>query len=558
MSPLTRSFLFAGLVGAIYSWAPVHAAPTTSIADAAMAGDKVAVAALVKNGADVNMAQGDGMTALHWAALKNDVELAKLLLSGRANLEVTTRLGGYTPLLLAAKDGNVAMIDALLSAGANANVTTIHGTTPLMFAAATGKVDGVKALLDRHVDVNATEVKGETALMMAAVNGRADVVRALTARGADVRVTTKTKDLTIPPKTPPPPEPGRIVVDPNAPQLGRAGGNFPQSLLVFAEGGLSALHLAARQGQFDAVTALLDAGADINQPTAGDRTTPLLIAIINGRFDLAKYLVEHGANPKSAAENGATPLYAALNCYWAPVAAYPQPRAHEQQHTTYLELMSLLIDKGADLNARLTKKIWYSGYNFDQSGVNESGATPFWRAAYASDLDAMKLLLARGADPNIWTMRAGSRKNEAHDPGQKAYVEGYVSPLPKVADGAPDVSPLLAAAGVGYVGGGGNTHRLAPTGMMAAVRFLVEELHMDVNARDAEGNSLLHEAASRGDNEMILYLVSKGADPLAVNRVGLTVLDWANGPQQKVQPFPETIALLERLGAKNNHLCMSC
>jgi uncharacterized protein len=558
MSSLPRSILFAAACAAAGLWAPLNAAPASSVADAAMQGDKATVTALVKSGADINAAQGDGMTGLHWAALKNDVDLGRLLLKGRANVEVTTRLGGYTPLLLAAKDGNVAMIKELLAAGADPNAATSHGTTALMFAAAAGSGEGVTALLENHVDIDAKETKGETALMMAAANGRAEVVRTLAARGADFKAVTKSKDLTVPPKAPPPPEPGRIVVDPNAPQLGRAGGNYPQSLLVFAEGGLSALHLAARQGHLDTVSALLAAGADINQPTAGDRTTPLLIAIINGRFDLAKYLLERGANPTSAAENGVTPLYATLNCQWAPVAAYPQPRAYEQQHTTYLELMTALLDKGAEPNARIKTKVWYSGYNFDQSGVNESGATPFWRAAYASDLAAMQLLVSRGGDPSIWTMKMPSKKNEAHDPGQRAYLEGYTSPLPPVPNGAPDVSPLLAAAGVGYVDGGGNTHRLAPTGMMPAVKYLVEELHLDVNARDSQGNTLLHEAASRGDNEMILYLVSKGADPLAVNRAGLTVLDWANGPVQKVQPFPETIKLLEKLGAKNNHLCVSC
>jgi ankyrin repeat protein len=325
--------------------------------------------------------------------------------------------------------------------------------------------------------------------------------------------------------------------------------------LVGGEGGLTPLLMAARQGYGDSVQALLDAGADINQPSAGDHTTPLLIATINGRFDLAKTLLAKGANPNVASENGVTPLYAALNCQWAPKALYPQPRAYEQQQITYVELMQALLDKGADPNARLNKKVWYSGYNFDLSGVDEAGATPFWRAAYASDVEAMKLLVARGADPNIATMRTPGRPPTGDAP--RAVKE--VSTLPPVPVGGPAVSPLQAAAGVGYGEGfAANSHRFAPTGMLAAVKYLVEELHMDVNATDQDGNTALHNAASRGDNEMILYLVSKGADVKAVNREGMTTVDMANGPVQRTQPFPETIALLEKLGAKNNHKCVSC
>ena len=125
--------------------------------------------------------------------------------------------------------------------------------------------------------------------------------------------------------------------------------------------------------------------------------------------------------------------------------------------------------------------------------------------------------------------------------------------------GGPHIPPLVAAAGAGYGEGfAANAHRFAPTGMLAAVKYLVEELHADVNAQDAEGNTALHNAASRGDNEMIQYLVSKGADVKAVNRMGQTTVDMANGPVQRTQPYPETIKLLEGLGAKNNHKCVSC
>ena len=131
--------------------------------------------------------------------------------------------------------------------------------------------------------------------------------------------------------------------------------------------------------------------------------------------------------------------------------------------------------------------------------------------------------------------------------------------LPPMPAGSPGIGPLHAAAGVGYGEGfAGNAHRFAATGMMSAVKFLIEEVGVDVNAVDDDGNTAVHHAAARGDNEMITYLVSKGADVTKVNRSGLTTVDMANGPVQRTQPYPETIKLLESLGAKNNHKCVSC
>ena len=319
---------------------------------------------------------------------------------------------------------------------------------------------------------------------------------------------------------------------------------------------MTPLLFAARQGHIEAALALLDAGADINQISQGDKTSPLLMAVINGHFDLANAMIERGADVKLASENGVTPLYGVLNVQWAPKALYPQPRAYTQQKMSHIELMKVLIAKGADVNTRVKKKVWYSGYNFDLAGVDEIGATPFWRAAYASDIEAMKLLVANGADATIPSARPAGRPRTG-DGGREQVQD--ISGLPPVPVGGPAVTPLQAASGVGYAEGfAANSHRYAPGGMLAAVKYLIEELGADVNARDHEGNTALHHAASRGDVEMILFLVSKGADVKAVNREGQTTADMANGPVQRTQPYPEALELLVKLGAKNNNKCVSC
>jgi uncharacterized protein len=553
----------------------MHAAATpTAVVEAAQQGNRDALRAALKDGGDVNAAQGDGMTPLHWAAVHNDVEMADLLMYAGANLKATTRIGGYTPLLVASKGGNAAIIDTLIKHGADPDRGTTNGTTPLMLAAAAGNVDAVRILAYYSTNVNAREnVKGETALTFAAASGRADAIRVLTAAGADPRVATNELDLSAFAKE----EQERFAAErgnnggrggrgaapgaegrggaPQAPQIPGVSRQYNYTELVGYWGGISPLHIAARQGHLESVKALLEAGADINQQSKGDKITPMVIATINGQFDLAKYLLDQGADPNAAETNGVTPLYAVLNCQWAAKALYPQPRAYEQQQVSYLDFMKALLDKGADPNARLTRKVWYSQYDFDQSGVDEAGSTPFWRAAYAADVDAMKLLVAYGGDPNITTMRTPGRVRT----GDVTREITDVAPTPPVPVGGPAVSALLAASGVGYGEGlAANHHRFAPAGMLAAVKYLVEELHADVNARDHEANTALHNAAARGDNEMILYLVSKGADVKAVNREGKTTADMANGPVQRISPFPETIKLLEGLGSKNNHKCVSC
>ncbi|MBM3808432.1 MAG: hypothetical protein FJW22_09590 [Acidimicrobiia bacterium] len=551
-----------GLVVAlsIGAHASIAASP---IADAASRGDREAVKSLLQKAADVNAAQGDGMTALHWAAMNGDAELAQMLIVAGANIKATTRLGAYTPLYLASQHGQAQVLQALIKAGADIKTGTNNGTTPLMAAAASGRLDAVRVLLEHGADVNAKDgVRHQTPLMYAAASNRAAVIELLAARGADLTATSKVSELANLSRDGAgfggnPQVPGAPGAPARRPQMAGVDRNYQLNELIVAHGGLTPLLYAVRQGFHESTEALLEAGADVNLVSAGDKTTPLVMAIINGHFDLAKVLLDRGANPNATAANGASPLYAVLNVEWAPKALYPQPQAHKQQQLGYLDLMEALIDKGADVNARTRMKIWYSGYSFDLSGVDEIGASVFWRAAYASDIAAMRLLVANGADPNVPTMKPAGRARFGDMLETREVIDQ--SGLPPVPIGGPSVTPLHAAAGVGYGEGfGANSHRYAPTGMLAAVQYLVEEFGADVNAADHEGNTALHHAAARGDNEMILYLVAKGANVKAVDREGRTTVDMANGPVQRIQPFPETIALLEKLGAKNNHKCISC
>ncbi len=553
-----------------------------ALAEAAMRGDAAAVSALLGRGVDANAAQGDGMTALHWAADKDHADIAKALLARGANVRATTRLGAYTPLHLAARRGHAAVAALLLEGGADPNATATTGVTALHLAAGAGSRPLVDALLAKGATVDAREPQwNQTPLMFAAAAGRTDVVRTLVAKGADINASGTVIDLIARNREDAADSRARnqriaqlqreraeqlakIANGPRAAQAPRAArgddaGNEPEPLnyaeLVGSHGGLTPLLLAARDGQAGTALALLDLGARIDQVSAGDKTSPLLMATINGHYDLAAQLLARGADPRLASDAGATPLYGVLNMQWAPKARHPQPAHYMQQATDYLDLAERFLKAGADVNARLTRTLWYTTYNRDLLGVDRTGATPFWLAAYTLDIPAMKLLLKYGADPNIRTAKVAERYEEGGPDPSLPDQSG----LPPIPWNGPAVAPIHAASGVGYgLGFAGNTHRHVPDGWVPAVKFLVEELGADVNARDHNGYTPLHHAAARGDVALIRYLVSKGADVTAVARTGQTTVDMANGPVQRVQPYPDAIELLESLGAKNNHKCVSC
>ena len=596
---------------------PTSVLADTLVADAAMVEDIERMSRLLQQGEDVNAAQGDGMTAIHWAAENDNRDIADVLIAAGANPGAVTRMGGYTALHLASKNGAVDVVSALLSAGSDVMARTTTGAvTPLHFAAASGDVDVINQLVKAGAEVNAREsVWDQTPLMFAAGGNRLNAVNALIDLGADLQATSKVIDLVarhaedLEAKkrrdevldtfreesgseagawAPGPNEvtaaiqaardyiaQQEVIVD-VVEENERDRRTLNYTRLVGTQGGLTPLLLATREGFTDISIRLLDAGAGINTVGAGDKTSPILMAIINGHFDLAMILLERGADPTLASTAGTKPLYAVINTQWAPKARFPQRQEYLQQQTTYLDLMKALLDAGVDPNARLNKHLWFMEYTNSYLDLDTNGATPFWRAAHALDIEAMKLLIEYGADPNIATIKPTERsgvsgfEKEPCEPffhfTLHCYAADFIdwfygdpSGLAPVREGGPGVYPIHAATGHGYgVNFAANSHRHVPEAWLAAVRYLVEEHGADVNQRDYNASTPLHNAASRGDNEVIHYLVEKGADVRAINRKGQSTADMANGPFQRTQPYFDTVALLESLGSINNDNCVSC
>jgi ankyrin repeat protein len=320
--------------------------------------------------------------------------------------------------------------------------------------------------------------------------------------------------------------------------------------LVGKTGGMTALLHAAREGHVESARVLLEGGADVDQVSVGDRTSPLLMAALNGQFDVALLFVEQGADPNLAAStDGASALFAVLQTQWAPQSNYPQPRAHDRQEAEHLDVLRALLEAGADPNVRLNTHLWYWEYGLTKLGIDLQGATPFWRATFAQDLEAMKLLAGYGADPNIPTSwpAVGMRERRQQD-GRQQEDSG----LPSLLEGMPSAYPVHIAAGGGWLGLGAFSVRSVPDQFMSALRYLIDEHGADVDLRDSWGYTPLHYAASRGDNEMIRYLVTQGADVSAITRLGQSTADMARGGRAGFftrVAYPETVALLQGLGS---------
>jgi len=537
-------------------------AANSPVADAAMRGDKAAVRSLLEQKSDVNAPQADGATAIQWAAYKDDLETADLLITAGANVKTPNREGA-TPLYLACINGSATMIGRLLKAGADPNERGPQGETPLMLAARNGNVDGIQVLLDQKADVNAKDkLRGTTALMWAAEQAHPAAVQLLIERGADVLAAsnpdtrnarnnladTVTKRLnsrlgvlgqaragatnkSAPGASPVP------AVAAGAQNLPEPLGEDAEAFLAPSEktdgGGLTPLVYAVREDCLECAKILVQARADVNQRTHYG-WTPLLVATQNRHYKLAAYLLDNGANPNIANNGGWTPLYLATDNRNIESGDYPV-RTPDMDHLDYIKL---LLAKGAQVNTRIcgmestpAKCIGDSTEtrnNFTMQWLFEDGATPFLRAAQSGDVTLMKLLLDHGANPKIFT---------AHN-----------------------VTPLAVSSGIGWVEG--VTFEWSEAESLDAVKMCLA-LGIDPNVADDEGRTALHGAAHKGRSEVIQLLVDRGAkldahdggsrDSINGALLGKTwiPLDWARGlvrvGVQSAIPHPEAERLLIKL-----------
>ena len=493
----------------------------TEVADAAMRGDSDTVRQLVRDGGNVNGAQADGATALHWAVYNSDEALAEFLLQSGSDPAAANR-NGSTPLWLASRQGDADMIAILLAGGADANEALPLGRRPLMLAARSGVMEAVEILLNAGADPNAAESeRGTTALMQAADQGHDDVLSLLIANGANVSAVSapvmrdgRTAALG---KAGDPRESVRRqvlailceqetpgldalrdvsqAVDEADPELsrqsaftarnvcgceqnaigiceGRRGGNDDGDRNAVREpdgGELTPLVYAARSGNIDSARVLLEAGADVNQTTRYG-WSPLLAATQNRNYRMGKFLIEHGADVNLPNKGGWTNLYLATDNRNVEGGDYPT-REPDMDHLDYIRL---LLEEGANPNARLVEST-ETRTVFTNQWLDENGATAFLRASQSGDVPLMKLLLEYGADPHIYTELG--------------------------------VTPLAVAAGIGWVEGVTSEWSTAQT--VEAVKLLLE-LGIDPNYQADTGRTSLHGAGHKGATEVAKILVAAG------------------------------------------------
>jgi len=475
-----RSKVFAAGVLALLVSASAIAAPASSpLADAAEKSDRIAIRALLKQRADVNTTQADGMTALHWAAYHDDREVAELLVRAGANVKAANRYG-VTPLSLASTNGNAALIAVLVKAGADPNAALPGGETPLMTAARTGSLASVKALLSHGALVDGKEEgRGQTALMWAAAEGHAAVVQALIDAKADVQA------------------------------------RLPS--------GFTPLLFAVREGQLAVVRILLEAGVDVNAaiPADGPRRrgyggrlppaglSALLLAVQNAHFELAAELLEAGANP-NVDLTGYTVLHA-ITAVRKPGIGDNDPAPEGSGRLGSLELVKRLAAKGANLNARMTRRV-----NLNNTRANEIGATPFFLAALTADAELMKTLVTLGADPSLVNVE--------------------------------NSTPLMAAAGLATRSPGEDAG--TESEVLEAVQAALE-LGADVNAVDNNGETAMHGAAYKNLPKVVKFLAARGARIGVWNRedkFGWTPLAIAAGYRfGNFKPSPDTEAAVREV-----------
>src|SRR3984885_6260223 len=453
-------------VVAIGCWPVAWAEPDLRLVTAAMNDDTPTVRALIQQKADVNATIADGTTALHWAVRAGDLAMVESLLAAGADAKAKDRYG-LTPVSLACSNANAVILKRLLDAGADPNSPDPQGTTALMIAARTdGGTEAVKLLLERGAAVNARDSVQSTALMLAVRSNHPEVVDLLIHHDAEVNAGTRRGE-----------PPARRAPDSGGGShgLGIVRGGWPErGYQEPTPGEMTSTLYAARDGRIEIARTLIGANANVNQAEANG-VTPLIEAISNNHIEVARLLVEHGADVNAVDWWGRTPLWTAVDLRDLEVNKTDD---NGVDRPAALQLIQALLDRGANVNAR-TKEVpplrrWLMPIS-DLSWVDVTGQTAFLRAAISADLTVMRLLLDKGADPNMATF-AGT-------------------------------TPMMAAAGVNYVGG--QTYSESKQ-FLEAVELCLEK-GSDVNAVNSMGITAVMGAANRGSNDILELLVKKGA-----------------------------------------------
>ncbi len=469
----------------------LHAASNiAAVADAAKADDLPAVRKLIKEHADVNTPANDGSSALLWAAYRSNLEMTKTLLAAGATVDAANHYG-VTPLLQASRNGDIEVMRALLDAGAEPTRWHAEGETPLMAASRTGRVDAVQLLLSKGSFVNAADqFQEETALMWAAAEGHLDVVKALLAAGADPNLKAHVSTITE-----------------------RKDADHPS-------GGFTALMFAARNGHDDVVRALIAGGAN-PKLTNADGASATIIAIVNDRFDLAKELLDLGADPNDGALFFAVDMHDATTDMRAHDGSRLQP--NHPNNLTALGLVKVLLDVGADVNKPFVGTL-HSTTLCCGAGINSS---PFYRAASAADVEVLKLMLAKGAQIE-WS--PSEIKAKDGKPAARG-LNGNVGRTPVMA-------VLKGGLGAPFAAGPGFNRLTPPPFREPGSRDPLEALKLllaagaDPNVKAPDGSTPLHQAVQEQQVAMIRALAAAGGKLGAVNKDNLTPLLLAEAPKK--------------------------
>jgi ankyrin repeat protein len=425
------------------------AAERPALVEAAKNGDRAAIRALIQKKADVNAADADGTTALHWAAYRDDLDSVDLLLKAGANVNAANDLGA-TPLWNAGMNAGAPIVKRLLEAGANPNLALLAGETPLMVASRSGKAETVDLLLRKGANPNARAARDQTALMWAASQRHSAVVKVLLAHGADVHArSSEWKEV--------------MAVPPHG---------LPQYNKVIPHGRDTALLFASRAGDLESARLLIAGGANVNDADAWGVSATVMAAHA-GFPDLVELLLDRGADANAAAA-GFSALHAAI-----------------MRRNT--RMVAALLAHGADPNAPL--KTWTptrrssKDWNFAPELV---GASPYWLAARFNEPDVMRLLLKSGADARF-----------VHHANY--HIEEPVEPRTHV------TTAVMAAAGMGGGVAWVQPDRREREALMLESVTLAAEHGVDLNAVNSDGRTALDAARALKFESVVKFLADRGA-----------------------------------------------